>query len=210
MFTGLIETTGGIERVTKRSGATRLAIRSDLPPASLHEGDSIAVDGVCLTIARRAGKVFEADAVAETLARTTLGDLRVGSSVHLERALALGDRLGGHFVQGHVDAVGKVRALHRRGADVRLEVELPKELSGLVAYKGSITLQGVSLTVAAARRRSIEVALIPATLEKTLFGSLRPGDRLNVEVDLLARYLEALMRERGLHAKPRAARTRTR
>ena len=210
MFTGLIETTGRVERVSARAGAKRLAIRSDLPPASLHDGDSVAVDGVCLTITRRAGKVFEADAVAETLARTTLGELRAGSPVHLERALALGDRLGGHLVQGHVDAVAKVRSVRRRGADVRLRVEVPAALRGLVAYKGSIALQGVSLTVAAAGRGWLEVALVPTTLDKTRLGSLGKGDRLNVEVDLLARYLEALMRERGLLAKPRATRLRTR
>lgn len=196
MFTGLIEASGRVERVVARAGATRLAIASDLPVASMKDGESVAVDGVCLTVAKRSGRIFEAEAVAETLARTTLGSLRVGETVHLERALALGDRLGGHLVQGHVDAVARVQGLKRRGGDVRLEVALPSALRGLVALKGSISLQGVSLTVSAVSARAFEVALIPETLARTKLGSLRRGDGLNVEVDLLARYLEALLRGR--------------
>jgi|WetSurMetagenome_2_1015567.scaffolds.fasta_scaffold150866_2 riboflavin synthase len=197
MFTGLIEASGRVERVAARAGATRLAIASDLPVASMKDGESVAVDGVCLTVAKRHGRVFESDVVAETLARTTLGSLRVGETVHLERALAIGDRLGGHLVQGHVDAVARVHALRRRGGDVRLEVALPAALRGLVALKGSIALQGVSLTVSAVTSRTFEVALIPETLVRTKLGALRRGDGLNVEVDLLARYLEALTRARS-------------
>lgn len=210
MFTGLIEGTGRVERVVPGAGATRLAVRSDLPVGTMKDGESVAVDGVCLTVARRAGQVFEADAVAETLAKTTLGSLRPGDAVHLERALALGDRLGGHLVQGHVDAVVRVLSLRRRGGDVRLEVSLPAALRGLVALKGSIALQGVSLTVSAVTPRSFEVALIPGTLERTRLGGLRRGDGLNVEVDLLARYLEALMRDRGAPGAGGTPRPRTR
>jgi riboflavin synthase len=197
MFTGLIESLGRVRRVLPRSGATRLAIETDGSTAKWRDGESVAVDGVCLTVARRSGETFEADAVAETLKRTTLSSLGVGDSVHLERSLAVGDRLGGHFVQGHVDAVAKVLRVTRRGADVRLTVELPKPLRGLVAEKGSIALHGVSLTVTAATRGRFEVALIPETLARTKLSQFRPGDGLNVEVDLIARYLEALMRERG-------------
>ena len=196
MFTGLIETIGRVRRVVPGGGATRLAIESDLPVAAMSDGESVAIDGVCLTVARRSGTIFEADAVAETLSRTTLHALRAGDAVHLERALALGDRLGGHLVQGHVDAVAKVVALRRRGDDVRLEVALPASLRGFVASKGSIALHGVSLTVSAVKARSFEVALIPETLARTNLGGLGPGAGLNVEVDLVARYLEALMRER--------------
>lgn len=210
MFTGLIETLGRVERVVPGTGATRIAVRSDLPVAAMRDGESVAVDGVCLTVARRAGPVFEADAVAETLSKTTLGGLKAGATVHLERALALGDRLGGHLVQGHVDAVAKVLSLRRRSGDVRLEVELPAALRGLVALKGSIALHGVSLTVSGMKAKSFEVALIPETLERTRLGALRPGDRLNVEVDLLARYLEALMRDRGAARAARSPRPRTR
>jgi riboflavin synthase len=196
MFTGLIESIGRVRRVVPAEGATRLAIETRLPVAEMRDGESVAVDGVCLTVTRRSGNVFEAEAVAETLSRTTLGGLRVGDAVHLERSLAVGDRLGGHLVQGHVDAVAKVIALRRRGHDVRLEVGLPKPLRGLVALKGSIALLGVSLTVSGVTSRSFEIALIPETLARTKLGTLRPGNGVNVEADLIARYLEALMRER--------------
>ena len=196
MFTGLIEAVGRVQRVVPGAGATRLTIATDLPVASMRDGESVAVDGVCLTVARRKGSGFEADAVAETLKLTTLGGLRVGDPVHLERSLSLGDRLGGHLVQGHVDAVAKVVALRRRGDDVRLTIALPAALRGLVACKGSIAVHGVSLTVSAVRSRSFEVALIPVTLARTKLGSLRPGEGVNLEADVIARYLESLMNER--------------
>jgi riboflavin synthase len=196
MFTGLIETVGRVQRVVPGTGATRLTISTDLPVASMRDGESVAVDGVCLTIARRKGNAFEVDAVAETLKRTTLGGLRVGDGVHLERSLAVGDRLGGHLVQGHVDAVAKVIALRRRGDDVRLTIALPSALRGLVARKGSIAINGVSLTVSAVQSRSFEVALIPQTLARTKLGGLRAGQGVNLEADVIARYLEALMNER--------------
>jgi riboflavin synthase len=195
MFTGLIETVGRVKRVVPGAGATRLAIESDLPVVSMEDGESVAVDGVCLTVSRRTGKGFEADAVAETLRRTTLGRLRVGDPVHLERSLTLDDRLGGHLVQGHVDAVSRVVSLSRRGDDVRLSVALPASLRRFVAEKGSIAVSGVSLTVAGTRSRAFTVALIPATLARTKLGDLRPGDGVNLEVDVIARYLERLMSE---------------
>ena len=196
MFTGLIETVGRVQRVAPGAGATRLTITTDLPVASMRDGESVAVDGVCLTVARRSGKAFAADAVAETLKHTTLAGLRAGDSVHLERSLSLGDRLGGHLVQGHVDAVAKVVALRRRGDDVRLTIALPTALRGLVACKGSIAVHGVSLTVSAVRSRTFEVALIPATLARTKLGGLRPGEGVNLEADVIARYVESLMNER--------------
>jgi len=196
MFTGLVESVGRVQRVVPGAGTTRLAIETELPVAAMRDGESVAVDGACLTVTRRSGKVFEVVAVAETLAHTTLGGLRPGDPVHLERSLAVGDRLGGHFVQGHVDVVAKVVALRRRGHDVRLEVALPKPLRGLVARKGSIAVHGVSLTVSAVKSRSFEVALIPETLARTKLGRLSPGDGVNVEADLVARYLAALMSEK--------------
>ena len=196
MFTGLIETIGRVLRVVPEAGATRLTIATDLPVASMRDGESVAVDGACLTVARRKANSFEAVAVAETLKRTTLGGLRVGEGVHLERSLAVGDRLGGHLVQGHVDAVGKVFALRRRGGDVRLTIALPAALRGLVARKGSIAVHGVSLTVCAVQSRRFEVALIPETLARTKLGGLRPGEGVNLEADIIARYLESLMNER--------------
>ena len=196
MFTGLIAARGRVARVTATAGGKRLVIGCRLDGEPIAPGESIAVDGACLTVARRTAAGFEADVVRETLARTTLGALAAGDEVHLERALALGDRLGGHLVQGHVDAVARVLGLTRRRGDVRLTVEIPDALAGLVAQKGSIALHGVSLTVAAVTRRSFEVALIPETLKRTKLGSVRPGDTLNVEADLLARYLDAWMRGR--------------
>lgn len=196
MFTGLIETIGRVLRVVPEAGATRLTIATDLPVASMRDGESVAVDGACLTVARRKANSFEAVAVAETLKRTTLGGLRVGEGVHLERSLAVGDRLGGHLVQGHVDAVGKVVALRRRGGDVRLTIALPAALRGLVARKGSIAVHGVSLTVCAVQSRRFEVALIPETLARTKLGGLRAGEGVNLEADIIARYLESLMNER--------------
>jgi riboflavin synthase len=210
MFTGLIETLGRVERIGVRAGVKRLAIRSGLPVASMKDGESVAVDGVCLTVARRAGSVFEADVVPETLAHSTLGSLMPGDTVHLERALAVGDRLGGHMVQGHVDAVARVLACRRSRGDVRLEVALPRELGGLVALKGSIALNGVSLTVASVTAKAFTVALIPETLEKTLLGRLKPGHVINVEADLIARYLEALTRDRGRRTPGRTPRARLR
>jgi riboflavin synthase len=196
MFTGLIETTGRVERVVSGRGATRLVISSELPVASMRDGESVAVDGVCLTVARRTPTSIEADVIAETLGRTTLSELGVGDGVHLERALALGDRLGGHLVQGHVDTVAKILGSRRRGGDVRMTIALPASLRGLVALKGSIAVHGVSLTVSAVSARGFEVALIPETLARTKLGRLRPGDRVNLEADLIARYLDALMRAR--------------
>jgi riboflavin synthase len=195
MFTGLIATVGSVRRVVPKAGATRLTIASDISAASMQDGESIAVDGVCLTVARRSGKTFEADAVAETLSRSTLGRLRVGDAVHLERSLTVGDRLGGHLVQGHVDAVAQVIRLSRRGEDVRLVVALPAGLRRFVAAKGAIAVHGVSLTVAGVRSRSFEIALIPETLVRTKLGRLKPGDGVNLEVDVIARYLETLMSE---------------
>ena len=154
MFTGLIETVGRIQSITPGKGATRLTIATDLKVNAMREGESVAVDGVCLTVAHRKGSAFEADAVAETLLRTTLGALRPGDGVHLERSLAVGDRLGGHLVQGHVDVVAKVLSLRRRGDDVRLTIALPAVMRGLVARKGSIAVHGVSLTVSAVRSRT--------------------------------------------------------
>ena len=196
MFTGLVEAVGRVQRIVPGVGATRLTIATDLPVASMKDGESVSVDGACLTVARRKGSTFEADAVAETLKRTTLGALRSGDVVHLERSLALGDRLGGHLVQGHVDAVARIVSLRRRGGDVRLTISLPAAVRRFVALKGSIAVHGVSLTVSAVGARSFEVALIPETLARTKLGRLKPGDGVNLEADVIARYLESLMSER--------------
>lgn len=196
MFTGLIETVGRVVEMTRRGGAVRVGIASSLPVEEIADGDSVAVDGVCLTVVERRGDRFLADAVPETLRQSTLGDLRPGHRVNLERALRMGDRLGGHLLQGHVDATAPVRGVSRRGAEYRLAVGLVDAIRPYVAYKGSVALQGVSLTVAAVDRLGFEVAIIPETLKRTTLGDLGSGARLNVEVDLLARYLDRLLEAR--------------
>jgi riboflavin synthase len=193
MFSGIVETVGTVVEVRPAQGSCRLVVASDLPVDRMHDGESVAVDGVCLTVVRREGDRFHADVVEETLRRSTLGECAEGRRVNLERALRLGDRLGGHLVQGHVDATTAVLDLTRRGADVRLRAELPAELRGLVARKGSVALHGVSLTVSAVDDDAFEVALVPHTLARTTLGGFAAGGRLNLEVDLLARYLERLV-----------------
>jgi riboflavin synthase len=192
MFTGLVTEVGTVAVVDRGDGGARLRIAAELA-AELAPGDSVAVAGVCLTVAATADRGFEADAVNQTLGLTTLGGLGVGDRVNLEPALRAGDRLGGHLVQGHVDGVGAVTATSEDGVSRRLRVELPPELGRYVAARGSIALDGVSLTVAAVGERGIEVALIPETLARTTLGELGAGDRVNLEVDLVARHLERLM-----------------
>jgi len=193
VFTGLVEAVGRIVEVSPRRGSSRIGISSTLPVAELRDGDSVSVDGVCLTVSERRRDRFFADVVAETMARSTLGKLRPGDRVNLERSMRMGDRLGGHIVSGHVDDTVEVQRVQKRGNDCRLRLGLPGELARYVAPKGSVTLQGVSLTVASLDPTSFEIALVPHTLEQTTLGGLRAGDRLNLEVDLLARYLERLL-----------------
>jgi riboflavin synthase len=197
MFTGLIEVVGKVTEVAARRGASRIGITSELSNGPLADGESIAVDGVCLTVAERRGSQFLADVVSETLARSTLGRLRPGDSVNLERSLRVGDRLGGHMVQGHVDGTVTVRAVVHRGADYRLRLAMTREMVRYVPFKGSVALQGVSLTVSAVDRATFEVALVPHTLKSTTLGRFRVGEKMNFEVDVLARYLERLISERN-------------
>lgn len=201
MFTGLVETTGTVRSVGRRGGSLRLAVAARLAGETPRSGESISVDGVCLTVSRSAGGVLEFDVVAETLGRTTLGRLRPGDAVNLERSVRPGDRLGGHFVLGHVDATAPVRSVRRRAGDHRVVVALAPAIRPYVAEKGSVALQGVSLTVARLWRDGFEVALVAETLQRTTLGRLRSGDLVNVEVDVLARYLEALIRQRYPQAR---------
>jgi len=193
MFTGLISDMGAVERLVPRQGGARLTLRPRaMDVDALVLGESVACSGVCLTVVERGGGLVSFDAVPETLSRTTVGGWRPGSIVNLERALALGDRLGGHLVQGHVDAVGEVLTRVAEGQGARLAISLPAAIAPLVAEKGSIAVDGISLTVAAAGRDRFEVALIPETLARTTLGEARPGTKVNLEADVVARHVARL------------------
>ncbi len=189
MFTGLVEAMGEVVGLERDEHGAVLEIESAITD-ELRPGDSIAVAGACLTARAIDGGRFRADVVAETLRRTTLGELRAGSRVNLEPALRLSDRLGGHMVLGHVDGVGEVRARTQEG---EIEVAIDEQLSRYVVEKGSIALDGVSLTVAAVGSSSVTIALIPQTCESTTLGDADVGRRVNVEVDILAKHLERLV-----------------
>jgi riboflavin synthase len=194
MFTGLVETTGILRQRAGRPVA-RASIETTLSPLEL--GESISVNGACLTVDRIVRGGFECDMSGETLDRTTLGELALGAGVHLERSTPLGGRMGGHIVLGHVDAVGRVTAREHRGEAIRFEVTIPAELGRFVAPKGSIAIDGVSLTLndvgavegGAGGGVAVAVMLVPHTVGRTLLGEMRAGARVNIEVDVLARYV---------------------
>lgn len=191
MFTGLIEELGTVAAVEKVPRGVRLSVRTAL--ADLGHGDSIAVDGVCLTAVALAGGSFTADVSAETLQRTTLGERKAGDAVNLERPLAVGDRLGGHFVLGHVDAVGSLKSRTPVGEGVEMELRLPKQLMPYVIEKGSIAIDGISLTVNQLGDESIKVMIIPETLRATTLGKKQPGASVNLEVDVLGKHIARLL-----------------
>jgi riboflavin synthase len=193
MFTGLVEEVGTIAAISPIGTGARVAIRARVVREGLAIGDSIAVNGACLTAIELHPDGFVIDAVAETLRRTTLGDAQPGDRVNLERALALGGRLGGHLVQGHIDGTGAVASAIRDGEAVKLRVEAPKALMRYIVEKGSIAVDGVSLTVAARDATGLTIALIPHTVAVTTLGPERVGGRVNLEVDLVAKYVEALV-----------------
>jgi len=198
MFTGLVSDMGVVERLEPRAGGARLTIRPGaLPVDDLALGESVACNGACLTVVERGHGCMSFDAVPETLARTTLGGWRPGTKVNLERALRLSDRLGGHLVQGHVDAVGQVLSRVAEGQGARLALSLPAAIAPLVAEKGSIAIDGVSLTVARADRDRFEVALIPETLARTVLGAAAPGTPVTLEADVLARHVARLREFNG-------------
>jgi riboflavin synthase len=193
MFTGLIQGLGTIEREAPSPDGARLTVSSPLA-SELAAGDSIAVNGACLTVAEVKGGSFAAEVMHETLRRTSLGACRAGAAVNLELPLRASDRLGGHIVQGHVDGVGTVASVAVDGFARRLTLEAPAELLRYVAEKGSIAIDGVSLTVAELGDGSFTVSLIPETLSRTNLGAAQPGTQVNLEVDVLAKYVERLMR----------------
>jgi riboflavin synthase len=194
MFTGIILAAGRMSSMTEKGGDLELGIDAaalDLERIAI--GDSISVQGACLTVTRKEGACFYADVSRETMAKTTLGGLRAGSRVNLEPSLRAGDALGGHWVSGHVDAVGKLKTLVQDARSWRLEFELPAALMRFVASKGSICVNGVSLTVNNVAGRCFDVNIIPHTLKVTTLGELKVDDGVNIEIDVIARYLERLM-----------------
>lgn len=192
MFTGLVETVGRIASVEPQGADRRLRIEPGAIAPELGAGDSIAIAGVCLTVVEPDGTGFWVDVSVETLDHTTLGDRVAGDAVNLERALLPTTRMGGHFVAGHVDGIGEITARTADGRSVRLGVRVPPGLARYVAPKGSICLDGVSLTVNEVAGNEFGVNIIPHTLEQTTLDELAPGSGINIEVDLLARYLERL------------------
>lgn len=205
MFTGLVESKGTIERITTQGPDARLVVRGDFEREPLALGESIAVDGVCLTVATivkpgPGGSVFEADASSETLAKTTLGELARGAHVNLERAVPIGGRMGGHIVSGHVDGVGRIVEKVPVGGAVKVVFEVPPELARYIAQKGSICVSGVSLTVNGVHGDRFDVVLVPHTRDKTSLDALPLGARVNLEVDVLARYVARLLEQQ--HGRP--------
>jgi riboflavin synthase len=194
MFTGIVEEVGRVASLDAREGLAHLRIACDRVHTDAREGDSISVNGVCLTVTALDAEGFTVDLMGETLARTALGDLVAGAPVDLERALRTDARLGGHLVQGHVDGVGAVLAVQPQGQWTTMTFSLPEGLAPYVVEKGSITVDGVSLTVTAVDQDRFGVGLIPHTLANTVLGRRRVGDRVNLEVDIIAKYVERMLR----------------
>jgi riboflavin synthase len=201
MFTGIIEAIGRVVAIESHGEGARLRIEAPAIARDAAIGSSVAVNGACLTVTDGAAGCVAFDAVRETLERSSLGDLVVGSRVNLERALRADGRLDGHIVQGHVDATGRVRALERHGADVRLAVDCDAAFARLLVPKGSIAIDGVSLTLVGVGEAGFDVALIPFTLRETNLGDRRPGDRVNLEADVLGKYVVRYL-ERVLPGTP--------
>jgi riboflavin synthase len=193
MFTGLVEERGAVVALTRSGDGAKLAIRALAICEDVKAGDSIAVNGCCLTVTARQDDVLGFDLLAETLQRTNLRGLGPGEPVNLERALAAHARLGGHFVQGHIDCTSEIASFEAKANDYRLEIELPRQFAHLVAFKGSIAVDGISLTVAEVTARSLAVWIIPHTLTATNLRGRRPGDSVNLEFDILAKYVARIL-----------------
>ena len=195
MFTGIIEEVGKIARIKHQDGKRRLTVSAPRLAKELHQGDSIAVSGVCLTAVEVAHKSFGADLAEETWNRTSFSRIKEGTLVNLELPMRVDGRLGGHLVQGHVDGTGKFLGLDRipDADDYWLRIEIPPELERYVIFKGSLSIEGISLTVAKIERNEVTVAIIPHTAEMTNLTSLKPGDPVNLEVDMIAKYVEKMM-----------------
>ena len=196
MFTGIIEELGHVRAIEKRGEDARIVIEARIVTEDSRDGDSIAVNGVCLTALELQPGSFAADVSRETLLRSTLGSLKPGSAVNLERAVTPATRLGGHIVQGHVDARGRFLGREDHGESWTVRIGYPKEIARYIVFKGSIAVEGISLTVANLTDEFFEIAVIPKTWQVTNFSHLEPGDEVNLEVDIIAKYVERLLLNR--------------
>jgi riboflavin synthase len=192
MFTGIIESLGSIARIERTAGDARITIVTDLDLSKDSVGDSVSVNGICLTITSLTGNSFVVDVSEESISRTTFDDIRVGDKVNLERALRLSDRLGGHIVTGHIDGVGVVRNRNPRGKSVVFDVTAPPGIERYMVDKGSIAVDGISLTINSCQGRDFSVNIIPHSLEVTTLGFRKAGDRVNIEADILGKYIERI------------------
>jgi len=197
MFTGIVEEMGVIQSVEKSPAGTRLTIMAAKVMRDLASGSSISINGACLTAVSRTDSGFSVDVTPETLAVTTLGTLTVGAPVNLERAMRVNERLGGHLVAGHVDGVGTIRTRRQDGNAIVLTIEAPKEVLRFCVHKGSIAVDGISMTINELTERSFSLAVIPHTAKDTTLGLKQVGDVLNLETDLIGKYVERLLQERG-------------
>ena len=210
MFTGIIEETGILMSVKGGLSGSRLAVKADRVLEDIQKGDSIAVNGVCLTVTALSRDGFTADVMAETLRRSNLGALKVGEAVNLERALAANGRFGGHIVSGHVDNLGEIVNTKQEGSALWLTLSAPPDVLELVVKKGSVTLDGVSLTVAERTERTFSVSLIPTTQTDTTLLRKRPGDKINLETDIIGKYVRALLHKSAPAALPEGQPTESR
>jgi len=196
VFTGIVEEIGIVEAIDPLDQASRIRIRGPIVTSDVQPGDSISVNGVCLTVVDPAEGTFAADVMAETLSRSSLAAIEVGAAVNLERAARVDSRLGGHIVQGHVDGIGHIAGIQQQENWTLMTIELPHELSRYLVEKGSITVDGVSLTVVSVTPHEFVISLIPTTLAETTLGSKSMGDTVNLEVDVIAKYVEKMLEGR--------------
>jgi len=197
MFTGLIEDVGTIGDLRLQQKSAVLTVKTKLPVRSMARGASVAVNGACLTVVKKGPKSFTVDVSPETLQRTSLETLTIGSMVNLERPMRLADRLGGHLVTGHVDGVGAVAAIEKQGEFTIITFEVPAPLGALLVPKGSVAVDGISLTVNVCRKQRFSVAIIPFTLRHTNLRARKVGDKVNIETDLIGKYVQSFMRQSG-------------
>jgi riboflavin synthase len=193
MFTGIIEDIGVIANINKMAGRWEISLKTALQPSTIKEGDSISVDGVCLTVTKLSGNIFSVDVSLETLQRTTLKDKRTGQKVNLERAMSVESRFGGHLVTGHIDGIGSIVEKGKEGDSVKLGIEVSPSLSRYIVQKGSIAINGISLTVNEQRDNIFTVNIIPYTVSRTTIGKKNLRDALNIETDIIGKYVESFL-----------------